>query len=129
MIRIQVSRPGMISSSRTFRATRFLGRARASTASTGPATDESRVTSLTRVDRRHPVPEGAQPASYRVEIGAADLPRHWPHVSIAHRPMVDRGDRGDLRAGTAQEDLLGNVQLGPVDQALPDRELEVLRDR
>ena len=31
--------------------------------------------------------------------------------------MVDRGDRRDLGAGAAQEDLVGDVQLAAVDRA------------
>src|SRR5665811_2577627 len=109
MISIQVIRPGMISSSRTLRATRFLFLGfpgASSTASTGSAPDESRAAaSLTRVDRRHPVPEGAQPASYRVEIGAADLPRNRSDVAVTNGPMVHRRDRRNLSACAAKEDL------------------------
>ncbi len=39
--------------------------------------------------------------------------------------MVDLGDRRDLDAGAAQEHLVGDVQLGPVDRADLDRDLLV----
>ena len=39
---------------------------------------------------------------------------------------IDLDDRADLRAGAAQEDLVGAVELGPVDRALDDLEPEVV---
>src|ERR1035437_9015169 len=130
MMRIQVTRPGIISRARTLRETRFFGwSCAASEGSTGSATDESRTeASLTRVDRRHPVPERAQPPSYSVEVGAADLPRNRSNVARANRPVVHRCDRRNLRACAAQEDFVGDVELSPVDLAFLDRDLEVLGD-
>ena len=40
--------------------------------------------------------------------------------------MVHAADRRDLRAGAAEEDLVGDVQLGAVDRALDDGHAELL---
>ena len=39
--------------------------------------------------------------------------------------MVDARNRGDLHAGSAEEDLVGERDLGAVDRALDDRNAEL----
>jgi hypothetical protein len=43
-----------------------------------------------------------------------------PIVAVAHRAPVDGLDPGDLDAGAAEERLVGDVELGPVDLTLLD---------
>src|SRR6266542_3007556 len=46
-------------------------------------------------------------------------------LAAADLPAIDRCHPGDLHTGAAQEDLIGDVQLGPVDLALYHRDAEI----
>ena len=78
-------------------------------------------------DLRQPVRVLGQPAAHRVEVAVADELPDRADLARADRPMVDLDDRRDLDAGPAQEHLVGDVQLGPVDRADLERDLLVRR--
>ena len=63
-----------------------------------------------------------------VEIGARDLCGDRTHLAFADRPVVDARYRGDLSAGSAEEHLVGDVELRPVDGADRGRNAGVARD-
>src|SRR3954454_7021253 len=66
--------------------------------------------SVTR-DRRQPVAVLRQPTTRGVEVAACDRPRDRAHLSCSHRPVIDVDDRADLDAGSAEEPLVGDVEL------------------
>src|SRR6266542_5475618 len=86
--------------------------------------------SATLVDRRQPVPVLRQAPPDSIEVASLERAADRAHLARADLPMVDLDHRTDLDAGPAQEDLIRDVQLGPVDRAdlgtepLPRRELE-----
>ena len=63
------------------------------------------------VDRRQPVAVRGQLAAHRVEVERRELARDGADLAVADLAVVDLDDRRDLRAGAAQEDLVGGVQL------------------
>src|SRR5439155_26653328 len=81
-----------------------------------------------RVDGRQPVHELLYLAVDRGEVevleGASDL----AHLALTDGPAVDLRHRSDLDAGAAQEDLVGDVELGAVDAPLHDRHPELRRE-
>ena len=80
------------------------------------------------VDGLDPVAVGGRATPHGVEVG-----RHDRRCVIGPMPplptvaMVDRRDRRDLRAGAAEEDLVGDVELAAVDVPDLDVEAQLLR--
>src|SRR5687768_13696017 len=70
------------------------------------------------VDRGEPAAVGRQSATHRVEIGPGQIPGDLARAPSSDAPAVDLDHGADLRAGAAQEDLVGTVQLGAIDRAL-----------
>ena len=61
----------------------------------------------------------ARAAANGLEIGVAHLGGQGPDGALADRVAVDRQDRRHLGGGAGEERLVGDVELGPVDLALP----------
>src|SRR5688572_30767986 len=72
------------------------------------------------IDGSEPVTIRGNLPAYRVEVGPRHLTRDRAGPAVADLAPVDLDDRADLGAGAAQEDLVGDVQLGTVDRALDD---------
>src|ERR1035437_4446874 len=127
-ISIQVTRPGIISRMRC-ESLLFATGSGSSARGTGRTAEESRaVASLTLEHRRHPVAEFQHAATHCVEVGLADQLGHGADAAIAHRPVIHRRDGGNLRARTAEESLVSDVQLAAVYVALLDRDPQVSGD-
>src|SRR5260370_12029957 len=64
-------------------------------------------------------------AANGIEIDFVQATRDRAGHSASHLAPVDLDHWGELSASAAQEDLVGRVQLGPVDRALDERDAEV----
>src|SRR5437763_16193844 len=67
-------------------------------------------------------------ASHGAEIGLLDAPGHRAGTSVAHEPVVDRGDRDHLGRRAGEERLLGGVQIASVQGAHTHLVTEVAGD-
>src|SRR4029077_8290180 len=70
------------------------------------------------VDRDCPVLVLRRLAADGAEVDALQLLREFPDLAVADRPPVDLDHRRDLRAGSAQQQLVACVELCAVDAAL-----------
>src|SRR2546423_3985668 len=77
------------------------------------------------VDGCEPGPVFAIPAAHDLEIQFLQPLDDRPDLAIADEPAVDVDHRRNLGAGAAEEDLVGNVELGAVDRALEDFHAEL----
>src|ERR1700686_3075142 len=77
------------------------------------------------VDGRQPGTVLGATSPHDLEIELLQPVDHRPHLAVTNWPPVDIDHRRDLRAGAAQEDLVGDVKLRPVDGALHDLEVQL----
>src|SRR5437762_8345630 len=80
------------------------------------------------VDRRAPLETARVDAAHDVHVGREQPPRGRADRAVAQWEAVDRDDRRDLVAAPAEEGLVGDVELGAVDLALDDVEVELGTD-
>src|SRR4051812_28732276 len=81
------------------------------------------------IDEREPVDVALVLALGRGEERLLKLLRHRPAVAHANGAIVDLPDRCDLGGRPGEEDLIGEVQVGPNEVALDDVVAEVAGDR
>src|SRR4029453_7993413 len=81
------------------------------------------------IGRRPPLREPRVDAAHDVHVGPGQALRDRAALAVAKRELVDRKDRRDLVAAAAEERLVGDVELGAIDLALPDAYAEELGAR
>src|SRR3954454_11536061 len=70
-----------------------------------------------RRDRRQPMREPRIVAPDRLEVDVTDLTADRADAATADGPVVQLDDRRELHARPAQEHLVGDVDLAPIDRA------------
>src|SRR5947209_12367372 len=80
---------------------------------------------LASIHRGTPIGIGRQAVADGGSVDGLELGGHRSRLPVAHLAVVDALHRLDLHAGAGQEDLLGHVDLGTADPALPDLESQL----